>query len=125
MHGQSGYLEHMDANTTAGKIADLGTRMDEAVHASGPQAVEKQHARGKMTARERILALVDEGSFTEMDEFCPAFFAVLFGGDVGLHKAIDNVFGKLVFFIKQASQPKFFLSYKLMARVDVPAWGDG
>ncbi len=59
----------MEANTTSGKLADLGTRMDDAFHASGPQAVEKQHARGKMTARERVLALVDEGSFTEMDEF--------------------------------------------------------
>lgn len=59
----------MEANSTAAKLADLGTRMDDAVHASGAQAVEKQHARGKMTARERILALVDEGSFTEMDEF--------------------------------------------------------
>jgi propionyl-CoA carboxylase beta chain len=31
--------------------------------------VEKQHAAGKMTARERIEALLDPGSFTELDEF--------------------------------------------------------
>ena len=31
-------------------------------------AVEKQHARGKLTARERIALLLDEGSFTEFDE---------------------------------------------------------
>src|ERR671917_1535348 len=30
---------------------------------------EKQHAAGKMTARERIEALLDPGSFTELDEF--------------------------------------------------------
>lgn len=61
----------MDFNihTTAGKLADLGQRMDEAVHAASPEAVEKQHAKGKMTARERIHALLDEGTFTEMDEF--------------------------------------------------------
>lgn len=59
----------IDIHTTAGKLADLGERIDQAVHAATPQAVEKQHARGKMTARERVLALLDEGSFTEMDEF--------------------------------------------------------
>ena len=33
------------------------------------QAVEKQHAQGKKTARERIELLLDEGSFVELDEF--------------------------------------------------------
>ncbi|GAA2179112.1 acyl-CoA carboxylase subunit beta [Brooklawnia cerclae] len=56
-------------HTTADKLADLGRRIDEAIHAAGNQAVEKQHARGKMTARERVIALLDEGTFTEMDEF--------------------------------------------------------
>ena len=42
--------------------------MDEAVHAGSARAVEKQHARGKMTARERIALLLDEGSFVEFDE---------------------------------------------------------
>ena len=58
-----------DTSTTAGKLADLGRRIEEAVHAGSAAAVEKQHAKGKMTARERILALLDEGSFAEMDEF--------------------------------------------------------
>ncbi len=59
----------IDLGTTSGKLADLGNRIDEAIHAASPHSVEKQHARGKMTARERIDALLDEGSFTEMDEF--------------------------------------------------------
>ena len=58
-----------DIHTTAGKIEDLRKRLDEAVHAGSARAVEKQHAKGKMTARERIEKLVDEGSFTELDEF--------------------------------------------------------
>lgn len=58
-----------DIHTTAGKLADLGRRMNEAVHAASPEAVEKQHAKGKLTARERITALLDEGSFSELDEF--------------------------------------------------------
>ncbi|GGN86985.1 putative propionyl-CoA carboxylase beta chain 5 AccD5 [Nocardia rhizosphaerihabitans] len=33
----------------------------------GEAAVDKVHAKGKMTARERILALLDEGSFVELD----------------------------------------------------------
>jgi propionyl-CoA carboxylase beta chain len=58
-----------DIHTTAGKIADLRRRIDEAVHAGSARAVEKQHAKGKMTARERIEYLLDEGSFVELDEF--------------------------------------------------------
>jgi propionyl-CoA carboxylase beta chain len=58
-----------DIHTTAGRLADLHLRNDEAVHAGSARAVEKQHAKGKMTARERIAALLDEGSFVEVDEF--------------------------------------------------------
>ncbi|MGN6253272.1 MAG: acyl-CoA carboxylase subunit beta [Marmoricola sp.] len=58
----------MDIHTTAGKLADLDRRIDEAVHAASAKAVEKQHAKGKMTARERIEKLFDEGSFVELDE---------------------------------------------------------
>ncbi len=56
-----------DIHTTAGKLADLQQRTDEAVHAGSARAVDKQHARGKMTARERIDALLDPGSFVETD----------------------------------------------------------
>ena len=58
-----------DLHTTAGKIQDLRDRLDEAVHAGSARAIEKQHAKGKMTARERISKLVDADSFTELDEF--------------------------------------------------------
>jgi propionyl-CoA carboxylase beta chain len=58
-----------DLHTTAGKIADLRRRVEEATHAGSARAVEKQHAKGKMTARERIDLLLDEGSFVELDEF--------------------------------------------------------
>jgi propionyl-CoA carboxylase beta chain len=55
-------------HTTAGKLADLEKRRSEAAHAGSQRAVERQHARGKMTARERIDGLLDPGSFTEFDE---------------------------------------------------------
>jgi len=58
-----------DLRTTAGKLADLTSRYHEAVTASGEAAIAKQHAKGKMTARERIDGLLDPGSFVELDEF--------------------------------------------------------
>jgi propionyl-CoA carboxylase beta chain len=57
-----------DLHTTAGKIADLERRRFDAVHAGSAAAIEKQHAKGKLTARERIDLLLDEGSFVEFDE---------------------------------------------------------
>jgi propionyl-CoA carboxylase beta chain len=59
----------VDIHTTAGKLAELERRVQEATHAGSQRAVEKQHAAGKMTARERIESLLDPGSFTEFDEF--------------------------------------------------------
>jgi propionyl-CoA carboxylase beta chain len=61
--------DDVDIHTTAGKLADFERRVREAGHAGSERAVEKQHAAGKMTARERIDALLDPGSFTEFDEF--------------------------------------------------------
>ncbi|MDX3094024.1 acyl-CoA carboxylase subunit beta [Streptomyces sp. ME01-24h] len=58
----------IDIHTTAGKLADLRRRIDEATHAGSARAVDKQHAKGKLTARERVELLLDEGSFVELDE---------------------------------------------------------
>src|SRR3984885_4700413 len=58
----------LDPHTTAGKLADLDRRRQAAVHAGAERQGERQHAKGKMTARERIDALLDPGSFTEFDE---------------------------------------------------------
>ena len=51
----------------AQRLAELKARKEEALHAGSPHAVERQHAKGKMTARERIEYLLDEGSFQELD----------------------------------------------------------
>jgi propionyl-CoA carboxylase beta chain len=58
----------IDIHTTAGRLADLDRRVEEAGHAGSERAVAKQHARGKKTARERIDLLLDPGSFVELDE---------------------------------------------------------
>ena len=48
--------------------ADLARRREEAGLAGGTQAIERQHERGKLTARERIDKLLDPGSFVETDQ---------------------------------------------------------
>src|SRR3989440_6328713 len=50
------------------KLAQLEELRQAALH-SAPEAEEKQHARGKMTARERIEKLLDPASFQELDTF--------------------------------------------------------
>src|SRR6476661_1712336 len=49
------------------RIDQLSKLKEEALHAGNPAAVERQHARGKLTARERIERLLDPGSFVELD----------------------------------------------------------
>ena len=51
------------------KTNELKKRMQEAFKGGGEQATEKQKASGKMTARERIVALLDPNSFHEYDLF--------------------------------------------------------
>ena len=70
----------IDTTTTAGKLADLKRRVAEVANAGSERAVDKQHARGKQTARERLDSLLDEGSFVEMDKYA-RHRSVAFGGD--------------------------------------------
>ena len=55
-----------DRRTTAGKAEVLRAKRDEA-QGRRQDAVDKQHAKGKMTAMERIEAFLDEGSFQQLD----------------------------------------------------------
>jgi acetyl-CoA carboxylase carboxyltransferase component len=49
------------------KLEDLRQRKEQAFHAGSARAVERQHAKGKMLARERVEYLLDPGSFHELD----------------------------------------------------------
>ncbi len=60
--------EPLDLTTTAGKLADLAHRRHEAILAGKAKRIERQHAKGKMTARERLLHFLDPASFVELDE---------------------------------------------------------
>ncbi len=49
------------------RLTDLDVRREEARHAGSAKAIARQHEKGKLTARERIEYLLDEGSFVELD----------------------------------------------------------
>ncbi|MGG7619972.1 acyl-CoA carboxylase subunit beta [Bacillus coreaensis] len=51
------------------KINDLYDRKREVELGGGDQKIEKQHEKGKLTARERIDLLVDKGTFIELNPF--------------------------------------------------------
>ncbi len=64
--GRFGSLQAME-HTMAERLQELESRKAEARLAGGERAIERHHAKGKMTARERIEYFLDEGSFQELD----------------------------------------------------------
>jgi acetyl-CoA/propionyl-CoA carboxylase carboxyl transferase subunit len=51
------------------RIEELRERRAEAQEGGGPERIESQHDKGKLTARERIDYFVDDGTFRELDQF--------------------------------------------------------
>ena len=51
------------------KIEELKKKREQAKLGGGPKKIEDQHKKGKLTARERLDLLLDEGSFEEFDMF--------------------------------------------------------
>ena len=50
-------------------IAELEKRRDAARLGGGQKRIDSQHAKGRLTARERLAVLLDEGSFEEYDMY--------------------------------------------------------
>jgi propionyl-CoA carboxylase beta chain len=71
------------------KIEELKKRRAEAKLGGGPKRIEEQHKKGKLTARERLDILLDEGSFEEFD-----MFVMHRCSDFGLDK--QRIFGDAV-----------------------------
>ncbi|MDE2481976.1 MAG: acyl-CoA carboxylase subunit beta [bacterium] len=67
--GRNGGENALPVRTHEEKYAELARKRALSEAPAGHEAIEKQHARGKRTARERIASLVDDGSFTELDRF--------------------------------------------------------
>ncbi len=55
------------AHPIEARIEQLAALREAAMHAGSPASVERQHARGKLTARERLDLLLDPESFVELD----------------------------------------------------------
>ncbi len=53
----------------ANVINDYNKRLEQALYSNDNERIQKQHSKGKLTARERINLLLDEGSFVEIDRF--------------------------------------------------------
>ncbi len=51
------------------KLKELRERQEKVLAGGGEKRTAKQHEKGKMTARERLNKLLDEGSFVEIDQF--------------------------------------------------------
>ena len=87
-------------------ISELEKRRQSALEGGGPKRVETQHRKGKLTARERIEVLLDEGSFEEFDMFV-AHRSVDFGLDKvkiagdGVVTGWGTINGRLVYVFSQ------------------------
>jgi propionyl-CoA carboxylase beta chain len=87
-------------------LAELDRRNAAAIEAGGAKRIERQHAEGKLTARERIVHLLDPGSFVEMDRFkthrCADFGMEdkKFAGD-GVVTGYGTIDGRQVFVFSQ------------------------
>jgi len=87
-------------------LAELETRREQAKLGGGQKRIDAQHAKGKLTARERIELLLDEGSFEEYDMFvahrCTEFGMekVKFPGD-GVVTGWGTVNGRMIYVYSQ------------------------
>ncbi|HQM36782.1 MAG TPA: acyl-CoA carboxylase subunit beta [Candidatus Marinimicrobia bacterium] len=84
------------------KLLELKDKIELARMGGGAEAIEKQHQRGKLTARERLQLLLDPNSFEEIDAFrthsCTDFGMAdkKFLGD-GVVTGYGTIYGRLVF----------------------------
>src|ERR1043165_1827548 len=88
------------------KFDELHRKNEEALTGGGVKRVEQQHAKGKLTARERVQLLMDEGTFEELGKF-----VMHRGRDFGLDKeyylgdgvvtGYGKVNGRLVYMFSQ------------------------
>src|SRR3954454_9376960 len=62
-------MRRKSPETNEERLAQLQELRDAMIHHASEKAVEKQHAKGKYTARERVEKLLDPGSFQELDTF--------------------------------------------------------
>ena len=95
--------------STQAKIEKMIGKSEKIIAAGGPKRVQKQHDGGKLTARERIALLLDEGSFVELDRFV-AHRCTNFGMEKkelpreGVTTGYGTVDGRLVYYFVYSTQ---------------------
>src|SRR5213596_759348 len=94
------------ADSTQAKLDQLQQLREEAEHAAGEKAVERQRQQGKLLARERLVELLDPGSFVELDRYVrhrEANFGMLDRRPYGdaVVTGYGTVFGRRVFVFSQ------------------------
>ena len=88
------------------KLARLLEKREEVILGGGQDKIDKRHSQGKYTARERINAILDEGSFVELDQFV-VHRGTAFGFDKvkapgeGVVTGYGTVDGRLVYVFSQ------------------------
>src|SRR5213596_86005 len=94
------------ADSTQAKLDQLQQLREEAEHAAGEKAVERQRQQGKLLARERLVELLDPGSFVELDRYVrhrEANFGMLERRPYGdaVVTGYGTIFGRKVFVFSQ------------------------
>ncbi len=101
----AGVGEATGRNVRENNLTRLENMREEALSGGGAGRIEQQHARGKLTARERIDLLVDEGSFEEFDILKTGSGGQLGGGEEYLSDGVitghGTIDGREVFVFSQ------------------------
>ena len=82
------------------KIDLLYEKKDKIAAGGGEKRIAKQHDAGKLTARERLNYLLDEGSFVELDAFVESRYGAGNAGD-GVVTGYGMIEGRLVYVYAQ------------------------
>jgi acetyl-CoA carboxylase carboxyltransferase component len=94
-------------NSNVEKVRQLIEKREQARMGGGQRRIDKQHEKGKLTARERIEMLLDEGSFEEFDMFVTHRGNDVFGMDNeqyfgdGVITGYGSIDGRLVYVFSQ------------------------
>src|SRR5918995_2072873 len=93
-------------NTTKQKLEELERLRQEAAHQGSERSVERQRSQGKLLARERLEALLDPGSFVELDRYVRhrnPYFEMMENRPYGdaVVTGYGTIFGRKVFVFSQ------------------------
>ena len=75
--------DNIQKKTTREKASDFEAKEKKLQQMGGEKQINKQHESGKMTARERLATLFDEGTFQEVQLFCSTSIQPLWTGQKG------------------------------------------